>query len=222
MLTLFAAVVTRDLQLAMRQRGEVLNTLVFFVIVASLFPFGVGPEPALLRAMAPGVLWVGALLASLLALERLFASDHADGALEQMVLAPGPLGVIVIGKVFAHWLLTGLPLLLVAPLIALQFGLHGAEIAVLLASLALGTPSLSLIGAVGAALTLGARGGGALLALLLLPLYVPVLIFGAGAAVEYTSGGGVQAHLLLLGGVFAFSAALAPWASAAALRIALE
>jgi heme exporter protein B len=221
MLTLFAGVVRRDLQLAFRRRGELMNTLAFFVIAASLFPLGVGPEPALLRSIAPGVLWLGALLASLLALERLFAADFADGTLEQMVLAPGPLSVVVIGKVVAHWLAAGLPLLLVAPLLALQFGLDGSEMAVLVASLALGTPALSLIGAIGAALTLGARGGGALLALLLLPLYVPVLIFGTGS-VGACGNGGAQAHMMLLGGVLALSAALAPWAAAASLRIAVE
>ncbi len=222
MLALFVAVIRRDLRVGLRRRGDLINTLVFFVIAASMFPLGGGPEPALLRTMAPGVLWVGALLASLLALERLFALDFADGTLEQMVLAPGPLSVIVIAKVLAHWLLSGLPLLLVAPLLALQFGLDIGATAVLVASLALGTPALSLIGAIGAALTLGARGGGALLALLLLPLYVPVLVFGAGAVGAHAAGVGVSAHLMLLGAVLAFSAALAPWATAVALRIGLE
>ena len=222
MLAVLNAIVRRDLQLAARRRAEVMNTLVFFVIVASLFPLGVGPEPALLRSLAPGVLWVGALLAAMLAMEQMYASDFADGTLEQLVLAPGPLSVIVVGKVCAHWLLTGLPLLLVAPLLGLQFGLDSSEIGVLLVTLALGTPSLSFVGGIGAALTLGARGGGALLALLLLPLFVPVLIFGAGAAGAYAAGSGIGAHLMLLGGVLAISAALAPWATAAALRVAVE
>jgi heme exporter protein B len=217
-LSVLACVVRRDLLLAFRRRGELINTLVFFVIAASLFPLGVGPETGLLRTMAPGVLWVGALLASLLALERLFAGDYADGTLEQMLLSAAPLSVIVIGKVIAHWLVAGLPLLLIAPLLALQFDLPRQSIAVLVATLLLGTPVLSLVGAVGAALTLNARGGGALLAMLVLPLYIPVLIFGAGAVGAADAG----AHLMLLGGVLALSMALAPWAAAAGLRIALE
>ncbi len=220
MLALFLAVAGRDLRLALRRRGEWMNTLFFFVIAASLFPLGVGPEPQLLRTIAPGVIWVGAVLASLLSLERLFASDFADGTLEQMVLAPGPLSVIVIGKVAAHWMAAGLPLLLVSPFLAMQFGLNAGDMAVLAATLVLGTPTLSLIGAIGAALTLGARGGGALLALLLLPLYVPVLIFGAGAV--GAGDAGAPSHLFVLGGVLALSVALTPWAAAASLRIALE
>jgi heme exporter protein B len=217
-LGVLAGVVRRDLKLALRRRGELINTLLFFVIAASLFPLGVGPEPGLLRSMAPGVLWVGALLASLLGLERLFAGDYADGTLEQMLLSSAPLSVIVVGKVIAHWLVAGLPLLLVAPLLAVQFDLPREAIAVLVLALLLGTPVLSLVGAVGAALTLGARGGGALLALLVLPLYIPVLIFGAGAV----GAADAQAHLMLLGGILALSVALAPWAVAAALRIVLE
>jgi heme exporter protein B len=222
MLTVLWCVVRRDLRLAGRRRTELGNTLVFFVIAAALFPLGVGPEPALLRTMAPGVVWVSALLASLLALERLFGPDFADGTLEQMALSPEPLALIVIGKVFAHWLVTGLPLLLMAPLLALQFGLDGSAIGVLLAALLLGTPVLSLAGAVGAALVLGSRGGGALLALLVLPLYVPVLIFGSGAVAAQQAGMGYAAHLMLLGALLAFSVALAPWGTAAAVRIAVE
>lgn len=222
MIGLLARVVRRDLLLAMRRRAEVLTTLFFFIIVVSLFPLGVGPEPQLLRTMAPGILWVAALLASMLALGRLFAPDHADGTLEQMALSPEPLTVIVIGKVLAHWIVSGLPLVLLSPLLAVQFGLDAPEIGVLAASLLLGTPVLSLIGAIGAALTLGVRGSGVLVALLVLPLYVPVLIFGAGAVGAQASGVGADAHLLLLGGALAGSAALAPWATAAALRIAIE
>ena len=218
MLGVLAAMVGRDLRLAFRRRAEWANTLVFFVIAASLYPLSIGPEPALLRSIAPGVVWVGALLASMLALERLFAADHADGTLEQMLLSEAPLAVLVIGKVVAHWLVAGLPLVLVAPVLALQFDLDGAAIGVLMAALLLGTPTLSLVGAVGGALTLGARGGGALLSLMVLPLYIPVLIFGAGAA----SAIDPRAHLMLLGGIFALSLALAPWATAAALRIALD
>ncbi|CAN5441841.1 heme exporter protein CcmB [soil metagenome] len=222
MLSTLYWVARRDLLLAFRRRSDVLTTLFFFIIVVSLFPLGVGPEPGLLRTMAPGILWVAALLASMLALARLFAPDYADGTLEQMLLSPEPLTVIVIGKVLAHWLVSGLPLVLLAPLLAVQFGLPFESISVLFFSLLIGTPSLSLIGSIGAALTLGVRGGGVLVALLVLPLYIPILIFGAGAVGAEASGLGSTAHLLLLGGVLAGAAALTPWAAAAALRIALE
>jgi heme exporter protein B len=222
MLKTLKCVVRRDLLLAFRRRSDILITVFFFVIVVSLFPLGVGPEPELLRVMAPGILWVAALLASMLALGRLFAIDYADGTLEQMLLLPEPLSVIVMGKVIAHWLVAGLPLVLLAPVMALQFGLPGASVQVLFYSLLIGTPVLSLVGAIGAALTLGVRGGGVLISLLVLPLYIPVLIFGAGAVGAEASGLGSEAHLFLLGGVLAAAVALAPWASAAALRISLE
>jgi len=222
MLSALACVIRRDLLLAFRRRSDVLTTLFFFIIVATLFPLGVGPEPALLRTMAPGILWVAALLASMLALGRLFALDHADGTLEQMLLASEPLTLIVIGKVIAHWLVSGLPLVLLAPLMAVQFDLAPGPTWVLCAGLLIGTPVLSLVGAIGAALTLGVRGGGVLVALLVLPLYIPVLIFGAGAVGAEASGLSGSAHLLLLGGVLAGAAALAPWAIASALRISLE
>jgi heme exporter protein B len=222
MLKTLKCVVRRDLLLAFRRRSDMLVTVFFFIIVVSLFPLGVGPEPELLRVMAPGVLWVAALLASMLALGRLFAIDYADGTLEQLLLLPQPLSIIVMGKVIAHWLVAGLPLVLLAPVMALQFGLPGGSVAVLFYSLLIGTPVLSLVGAIGAALTLGVRGGGVLISLLVLPLYIPVLIFGAGAVGAEASGLGSEAHLLLLGGVLAAAVALAPWASAAALRISLE
>ena len=222
MLKALNCVIRRDLLLAFRRRSDVLTTLFFFVIVATLFPLGVGPEPALLRTMAPGILWVAALLASMLALGRWFALDYADGTLEQMLLSAEPLTVIVIGKVIAHWLVSGLPLVLLAPLLAVQFDLPRESVAVLFFSLLIGTPVLSLIGSIGAALTLGVRGGGVLVSLLVLPLYIPVLIFGAGAVGAQASGLGSSAHLLLLGGVLAGAAALAPWATAASLRISLE
>ena len=222
MLKVLNCVIRRDLLLAFRRRSDVLTTLFFFVIVVTLFPLGVGPEPALLRTMAPGVLWVAALLASMLALGRLFALDYSDGTLEQLLLSVEPLTVIVIGKVVAHWLVSGLPLVLLAPLLAVQFDLPSESVAVLFFSLLIGTPVLSLIGAIGAALTIGVRGGGVLVSLLVLPLYIPVLIFGAGAVGAEASGLGSSAHLLLLGGVLAGAAALAPWATAAALRISLE
>ncbi|MBC7857202.1 MAG: heme exporter protein CcmB [Burkholderiaceae bacterium] len=222
MLSALMCVIRRDLLLAFRRRSDVLTTLFFFIMVCSLFPLGVGPEAALLRTMAPGIVWVAALLASMLALGRLFALDYADGTLEQMALSAEPLTLIVIGKVVAHWLVSGVPLVLLAPLLAVQFDLPAESIAVMFFSLLIGTPILSLIGAIGAALTLGVRGGGVLVALLVLPLYIPVLIFGAGAVGAEASGLGGSAHLLLLGGVLAGAAALAPWATAAALRIAFE
>lgn len=222
MLKALNGVIRRDLLLAFRRRSDVLITLFFFVIVVTLFPLGVGPEPTLLRTMAPGILWVAALLASMLALGRLFALDYEDGTLEQMLLSAEPLTVIVIGKVIAHWLVSGLPLVLLAPLLAVQFDLPRESVAVLFFSLLIGTPVLSLIGSIGAALTLGVRGGGVLVSLLVLPLYIPVLIFGAGAVGAEASGLGSSAYLLLLGGVLAGAIALAPWATAASLRISLE
>lgn len=218
----FLAVLHRDLLLAFRRRSDVWTTVCFFLMVSSLFPLGVGPERDTLRALAPGVLWVAALLASNLSLERLFALDHADGTLEQVLLSPEPLSVIVLAKVLAHWLSTGLPLVLLAPVLALQFDLGGDAIAVLVASLLLGTPVLSLLGAIGAALTLGVRGAGVLVSLLVLPLTVPVLIFGAGAVGAQASGLGASAHLQLLAGVLALALALSPWAAAAALRLSLD
>jgi heme exporter protein B len=216
------SVIARDLTLAWRRRADVFTSVIFFVIVASLFPLGIGPEPQLLRAIGPGVVWVAALLASMLALSRLFASDFADGTLEQMLLSATPLSVIVIAKVIAHWLAANLPLVLIAPLLGLQFGLPGDALAVLALALALGTPSLSLIGAIGAALTLGLRGGGVLLALLVLPLYAPVLILGS-LAVEATAAGlSAQPYLLLLAASSVGALSLAPWAVAAALRISYE
>lgn len=222
MWVVFWAVIRRDTLLAFRRRSDVLSTLFFFLMVASLFPLGVGPERDLLRTMAPGVLWVGALLASMLSLGRLFVLDHADGTLEQLLLSPEPLSVIVAAKVLAHWLVSGLPLVALAPVLALQFDLPGDAIVVLVASLLLGTPVLSLIGAIGAALTLGLRGGGVLIALLVLPLYIPVLIFGAGAVGAQASGLGSGAHLQLLAGLLAASAVLSPWAAATALRVAID
>lgn len=215
-------VIRRDLRLAMRRKSDALTPLFFFVIVVSLFPLGIGSERDTLRQIAPGVLWVAALLASMLSLNRLFEQDYADGTLEQLVLSPAPLGLLVIGKVAAHWLLSGLPLVLLAPLLALQFDLPTSSLSVLAISLAIGTPVLSLIGAIGASLTLGLRGGGVLVALLVLPLYVPVLIFGAGSVDAAAAGLGATAHLSLLGAVLVLTAFFAPWATTVALRIALE
>lgn len=217
-----AGLVRRDLLLAMRRRADVLTTLFFFVIVASLFPLGIGAQPDTLRTIAPGVVWVAALLASMLALTRLYTWDHADGTLEQMVLSPQPLVVVIGAKVLAHWLVTGVPLVLIAPLLCLQFDVPAGAMGVMAIALLLGTPCLSLIGSIGAALTLGVRGGGALLALLVLPLYIPVLIFGAGAVSASAEGMPVGAHLSLLGAFLLIALVLGLVASAAAVRIALE
>ncbi len=216
------AIVRRDLLLAMRRKSEVLTALFFFIIVVSLFPLGIGPEPLLLKKIAPGILWVAALLSTMLSLNRLFATDHADGTLEQLVLSPTPLGLLVAGKIAAHWLTSGLPLVLLAPVLGIQFDLDTSALGILVLALLLGTPLLSLIGAIGAALTLGVRGGGVLLSLLVLPLYIPALIFGAGAVEAHISGLGATGHLSLLAALLALAAFFAPWATTAALRVALE
>jgi len=216
------AVLRREIALAMRQKGEVLTPLVFFIVIASLFPLGVGPESALLLRMAPGVLWVSALLAAMLSLQRMFASDYADGSLEQMLLSSTPLALLVAAKALSHFLLSGLPLVLVAPVLGLQFGLDGPALGILMLSLLLGTPTLSLIGSIGASLTLGVRGAGVLLSLLILPLYIPVLIFGAGAVEAYASGLGPGGHLSLLAALLVLALFFAPLATTAALKISLE
>jgi heme exporter protein B len=221
-MTAFRLLVLRDLRLALRQGGDAAMVVAFFVLTVILFPFGVGPEAELLARIAAGILWVTALLAALLSLERLFQADWEDGSLEALVLMPLPLEAQVLAKCLAHWLVAGLPLIVIAPLLALLLHLDAAGYPALLLSLLLGTPSLSLLGAVGAALSLGARRGGVLLSLLVLPLYIPVLIFGV-AAVEAAIGGfGARPHLLLLGALLAGALALAPVAAAAALRQALE
>jgi len=216
-------IVLRDLMLALRRKTEVLTTLFFFIIVISLFPLGIGSDKQLLIKIAPGVVWVAALLASMLALERLFAADYDDGTLEQMLLIPQPVFVLVSGKVLAHWLLTGLPLVLVTPLIGLQYQLPDEAVSTMMLSLLLGTPVLSLIGAIGAALTLGVRGGGILLSLLILPLYIPVLIYGSGAVeASMLVGAPVEAYLMLMSAFAIIAIIFAPWATAAALKIAVE
>ncbi len=224
-LSLFALlilVVRRDLVLAMRRRADVLTTLIFFVMVVSLFPLGVGPEMDMLRKMAPGVLWVAALLASMLSLGRLFSADYLDGTLEQMLLAPQSLSVLVLGKMVSHWMVSGLPLVLMTPVLGLQFDMSVQAIAVLILGLLLGTPILSMVGAIGAALTLGLRGGGVLLSLLVLPLCIPVLIFGTGAVEAVTSGLSVSSHLSLMGALLVLALAFTPWVTAQALRISME
>ena len=222
MLSTFLAVVHRDLMLAFRQRMDVMNTLVFFVVVVTIVPLGVGADPNLLRAIAPGVVWVAALLAAVLSLQRLFASDYQDGTLEQMLLAGEPLSVIVLGKVVAHWLVTGIPVTVISILLAVMFDIDADAALTLCLSLAAGTPVLSFLGAVGASLTLSLRGAGVLISLLVLPLYIPVLILGAGAAEAVASGLDGTPYLLLLTALSLLSMVLTPWAIAAALRISVE
>jgi heme exporter protein B len=218
----FRRLVLRDLRLAFRQGGDAAMVVAFFVLTVVLFPFGVGPEPQLLGRIAPGILWVTALLAALLSLERLFQADYEDGSLEALSLMPLPLEAQVLAKCLAHWLVTGLPLALAAPVLGLLLQLDAAGYPVLVLGLLLGTPTLSLIGAVGAALSLGARRGGVLLSLLVLPLYIPVLIFGVLAVEQTIAGLAARPHLLLLGALLAGALPLAPLAAAAALRQALE
>lgn len=215
-------VIARDLRIALRRRADTLAVLIFFVMVVSLFPLGVGPEPQLLRTMAPGVLWVAAMLASMLSLARLFADDHSDGTLEQLLLSTHSLAWLVLGKTTAHWLGSGLPLVLLSPLLALQFDLSASATGVLVLSLLLGTPILSLVGAMGAALTVGLRGSSVLLSLLVLPLTIPVLIFGAGAVEAHNAGLGVSGHFSLLGALLIAGLVACPWVTAAALRISME
>ncbi len=217
----FVGLVGRDLRLSLRQGADVALVLVFFLLAVLLFPFGVGPEPAILARISTGVLWVMALLAALLSLERLFLTDYEDGSLDQLALLPMPLALVVLAKILAHWLATGLPLVVAAPLLAVVLGMEPTAYPALIAALLLGTPTLGLIGGVGAALTLGARRGGVLLALLVLPLYIPVLIFGAAAVDAALAGFAVGPPLAILGALLLAAVALCPWASAAALRQAL-
>lgn len=216
------SVIARDLRIALRRRSDTLAALIFFVMVVSLFPLGVGPDPQLLRSMAPGVIWVAALLASMLSLARLFSDDYQDGTLEQMLLSAHPTSVLVFGKILAHWLGSGLLLVLISPVLALQFDLSASAIGVLVGSLLLGTPLLSLIGAIGAALTVGLRGASVLLSLLVLPLCIPVLIFGAGSVEAHNSGLGIAGHFSLLGALLVLAIPAVPWVAALALRIAVE
>lgn len=219
---MFRWLVWRDLILAWRRKADVLATLFFFIIVVSLFPLGIGPEPQLLRRIAPGVVWVAALLASMLSLGRIFGNDYQDGSLEQLLLTRQPLYLVVVGKVLAQWVVSEVPLILIAPLLGVQFGLSQNTLAVVALSLLLGTPVLSLIGSIGAALTLGLRAANVLIALLVLPLYIPVLIFGAGAVEASVSGLSARPYLLLLAATLVLSMVFAPWATAAALRISVE
>ncbi len=218
----FGRLVRRELVLALRQPGDVATVLMFFVLATTLFPLGVGPDPNILARIAAGVLWVTALLAAMLSLERMFQADYEDGGLELLALMPMPLEVTVLAKTAAHWLTTGLPLLIVAPVLAVALNMNAAGYVALISAMALGTPIVSLIGAVGAALTLGARRGGVLLSLLVLPLVIPVLIFGAAAVDAAIAGFPIRQHLMLLGGMALGALVLCPWAAAASVRQALE
>lgn len=214
--------VRRDLRLAFRGGTDAMMGVIFFVLAAILFPFGVGPDAAILPRIGGGIIWVVALLAALLSLERMFAADHEDGSLDLLYLSPVSLGQLALAKAFAHWLTSGVLLLIASPVLALLYNLPSTAFLPLVATMALGTPTLSLVGAIGAALTLGARRGGVLLALLLLPLYIPVLIFGAGAIDGAVAGRDITPQLMILGGFLLAALALAPWATAAALRQAIE
>jgi len=216
------AVLRRDLQLAWRAPGDSLNVVVFFVLTVILFPLGIGPESEILSRIATGVIWVTALLACLLSLDRLFRDDAEDGSLDLLTLSPVALEFLVLSKILAHWLVSAVPLIVISPLLALMLHLPVDAFPALLASLLLGTPILSLIGAVGAALTLGARRAGVLIGLLVLPLYIPVLIFGVAAVDAAAQGLPAQPHLLLLGGLLALFLPVAPVATAAALRQSVQ
>lgn len=218
----FLSLVKRDLSIALRKRAEVLNPLVFYLLVITLFPLGLGPEPSLLARLAPGIVWVAVLLSALLSFERLFRDDEADGSLQQMLLLPVPLALVALAKVCVHWLLTALPLVLLSPLVALLLHMDWARWQALVLTLLAGTPALSLLGAVGVALTVGLKKGGILLSLLVLPLYIPILIFAVGALEAAGLGLGYQGQLALLGAISMGAATLCPFAIAAALRVSLN
>ncbi len=220
--TAFLLLLRRDLILAFRRRAELVNPLLFFVLVTALFPLSIGSDPVLLKAVGQGVIWVAALLASLLSLESVFRSDFEDGSLEQFLLSAHPVSILVLAKVLAHWLVTGLPLLIIVPLLGVLLNLPGESIKILMLTLALGTPVLSLIGSIGVALTVGLRRGGMILSLLVLPLYIPVLIFAANAVETAAAGLPITAHLSMLSGLLVLALSLSPLATAAALRVSLS
>ncbi|MGL5358342.1 MAG: heme exporter protein CcmB [Shewanella sp.] len=215
----FFTLLQRDLKIAVRHRGDIFNPLLFFVMVVTLFPLGIGPEPQMLARVAPGIIWVAALLASMLSLERLFKADFNDGSLEQMLLSPQPLSILVLAKVLAHWILTGVPLIIIAPLLAVLLNLESNSYGALIATLALGTPVLSLLGAIGVALTVGLRKGGVLLSLLILPLYIPVLIFATSAIDAAGMNLPYDGQLAIIGAMLVGSLTLAPFAIGASLRV---
>ncbi len=218
----FSAIIRRDLVLAMRRRSEIANPVLFFILVITLFPLGIGAQPKLLQAIAPGIIWVSALLATMLSLDSLFRSDFDDGSLEQLLLSPYPTSILVLGKITAHWLTTGLPLIIIAPLLAVFLGMPNQSLSILLLTLLLGTPVLSLIGAVGVALTVGLRRGGMILSLLVLPLYVPVLIFASNAVEMASMGLPVHAQVSILISMLLMALVLAPWPTAAALKMSIN
>ncbi len=218
----FLRVLQRDLTLAFRHRGELANPLLFFIIVVTLFPLGVGPTPSVLETIAPGIIWVAALLSAMLSLDSMFRSDFEDGSLEQVTLSHHPLAVLVLAKILAHWLVTGLPLLFIAPLLGVLLFLPFSAMQTLVTTLALGTPILSLVGAIGMGLTVGLKRGGVLLSLLVLPLYIPVLIFGALAVNEAAAGLPVDGYLYVLGALLLFTLTLSPLATAASIRISIS
>jgi len=218
----FFALLKRDLLLAFRHRGELANPLLFFLMIVTLYPLGVSPEVDLLRKIAPGVIWIAALLSALFSLENLFRSDFEDGALEQMLLSAHPLSLLVLGKVLAHWLVSGLPMLLLAPLLGLLLAMSAPAIAALELTLALGTPLLSLVGAIGVALTVGLRRGGVLLTLLVMPLYIPVLIFATNAVMAAAAGLPIAGQIYFLASLLVLALTLAPFAIASALRISVS
>jgi heme exporter protein B len=215
----FTTVLMRDIKIAIRHSGDIFNPLLFFILIVTLFPLGIGPEPKVLTRIAPGIIWVAALLASMLSLERLFKADYNDGSLEQMLLSPQPLPILVLAKVFAHWLLTGVPLILVSPLLAVLLQLESNSYMALIATLSLGTPVLSLMGAIGVALTVGLRKGGVLLSLLILPLYIPVLIFATSAMDAAGMNLPYDGHLAIIGAMLVAALVLAPIAIGASLRV---
>lgn len=215
----FSLIVKRDVMIAFRHRDDIINPLLFFIIIVTLFPLGVGPESTTLSRIAPGIIWVAALLSTLLSLDRLFKSDYADGSLEQMLLSPHPIFILVIAKIFAHWLLTGLPLIFIAPLLAVLLHLHESSYGALMLTLLLGTPVLSLLGAIGVALTVGIKKGGVLLSLLVLPLYIPVLIFATSAIDTAAMNLPYNGQLAIIAAIFTASLTLAPFAVSAALKV---
>ena len=215
----YSLVLKRDLTIALRHRDDILNPLIFFVIVITLFPLGIGPEAQILSRIAPGIIWVAALLATLLSLDRLFKADYNDGSLEQMLLSPHPIFILVLAKITAHWLITGLPLILIAPLLAVLLHLDENSYTALVVTLLLGTPVLSLLGAIGVALTVGIKKGGVLLSLLVLPLYIPVLIFATSAIDSAALGLPYSGQLAIIAALFVGSLTLAPFAVGAALKV---
>ena len=221
-MTAFFSLLKRDLKLAFRQGSDSVMVIVFFIVVVVLFPLSIGPEQKILARISAGVIWVAALLAAMLSMDRLFAADYEDGSLDLLVISPHPTEILVLAKVLAHWLTTGLPLIIVSPLLGVFLYLQADGFWVMIMSLLLGTPILSLIGAIGAALTLGARRSGVLISLLILPLFIPVLIFGVSSVYAALMGQPTRPQLLILGAFLLCAAALSPWASAAALRQAVE